>query len=331
MRARTREVNIFNMSLLDILCGALGAFCFMMLVLLPYYRPAMGSAGLQQEQANTDELLKKLEQLRNQTKDSALADELNDLVDKLQKQIKELQGQVNQYSSENQRLDDENKQLTDTNKKQSDKLAMRNPFVVMMGCIPLQDVDVYLASDTVSEKNTSNPPFDPIKTHNEEFWAGDTATWWPSHGVTVWLSRDGPPNSHFKVYAKLADAANRTDASLTGNIKAAGLNIPMPSVPLTAARYWTLMGTISIDNDYKITFTEATEAERDAEWRKLAKTAPPPLTAATPAVQGSASPTTQRTPPSDLSRDEMDRRRQEYIKRRSQQSAAPAASPGVSP
>ena len=36
MRARPREVNIFNMSLLDILCGALGAFCFMMLVALPY-------------------------------------------------------------------------------------------------------------------------------------------------------------------------------------------------------------------------------------------------------------------------------------------------------
>ena len=30
-----REVNIFNMSLLDILCGTLGAFCFLMLALLP--------------------------------------------------------------------------------------------------------------------------------------------------------------------------------------------------------------------------------------------------------------------------------------------------------
>jgi hypothetical protein len=44
MRTRTREVQIFNMSLIDILCGALGAFCFMMLVLLPYYKPP-GKAG----------------------------------------------------------------------------------------------------------------------------------------------------------------------------------------------------------------------------------------------------------------------------------------------
>jgi hypothetical protein len=35
MKSRSREVNIFNMSLLDILCGALGAFCFLMLSLFP--------------------------------------------------------------------------------------------------------------------------------------------------------------------------------------------------------------------------------------------------------------------------------------------------------
>ena len=36
MKRQNREVNIFNMSLLDILCGALGAFCFLMLALLPH-------------------------------------------------------------------------------------------------------------------------------------------------------------------------------------------------------------------------------------------------------------------------------------------------------
>jgi hypothetical protein len=40
MRARSREVNIFNMSLLDILTGMLGAFLFLMLGLVPYYNKA---------------------------------------------------------------------------------------------------------------------------------------------------------------------------------------------------------------------------------------------------------------------------------------------------
>ena len=37
MRTRNREVNIFNMSLLDILTGMMGAFLFLMLGLVPYY------------------------------------------------------------------------------------------------------------------------------------------------------------------------------------------------------------------------------------------------------------------------------------------------------
>ena len=37
MKPRNREVNIFNMSVLDLLTGALGAFCFLTLALFPYY------------------------------------------------------------------------------------------------------------------------------------------------------------------------------------------------------------------------------------------------------------------------------------------------------
>ena len=37
MKPRNREVNIFNMSVLDLLTGALGAFCFLTLALFPAY------------------------------------------------------------------------------------------------------------------------------------------------------------------------------------------------------------------------------------------------------------------------------------------------------
>lgn len=45
MRSGNREVNIFNMALLDILSGALGAFCFLMLALFPYYNAAGAESG----------------------------------------------------------------------------------------------------------------------------------------------------------------------------------------------------------------------------------------------------------------------------------------------
>lgn len=49
MRARNREVNIFNMSLLDILTGMLGAFLFLMLGLVPYYIKAQHSGDNQKD------------------------------------------------------------------------------------------------------------------------------------------------------------------------------------------------------------------------------------------------------------------------------------------
>jgi hypothetical protein len=56
-------MNIFNMSLLDILCGALGAFCFMMLALFPFYRPTVPAARPPSE-ADAEKLGKRVEELR---------------------------------------------------------------------------------------------------------------------------------------------------------------------------------------------------------------------------------------------------------------------------
>ena len=38
MRAKNREFNIFNLSFLDVICGAMGAFLIVMVVLMPYYK-----------------------------------------------------------------------------------------------------------------------------------------------------------------------------------------------------------------------------------------------------------------------------------------------------
>ena len=75
MRARPREINIFNMSLLDILCGALGAFCFMMLVALPYYSSG-GDVRRQQNEETIVILLKEFRALVQGMSDPALAEEL---------------------------------------------------------------------------------------------------------------------------------------------------------------------------------------------------------------------------------------------------------------
>jgi hypothetical protein len=51
VKPRNREVNIFNMSVLDLLTGALGAFCFLTLALFPsYFKTQKSSAPDQRQQ-----------------------------------------------------------------------------------------------------------------------------------------------------------------------------------------------------------------------------------------------------------------------------------------
>jgi hypothetical protein len=38
MRSRNREINIFNLSMLDVIAGAMGAFLIVMVVLMPFYK-----------------------------------------------------------------------------------------------------------------------------------------------------------------------------------------------------------------------------------------------------------------------------------------------------
>src|SRR3954452_6519611 len=140
MRARPREINIFNMSLLDILCGALGAFCFMMLVALPYY--VVGKEDRAKSQQRTEELMKDVEQLRQRMTDPAQAEELRKLIDELEAQIKQLQGELNQYTYENEQLKQENTRLAD----EKTRLASENTSLQQQ-IAQLQQEKTQLAAD----------------------------------------------------------------------------------------------------------------------------------------------------------------------------------------
>lgn len=283
MRTRTREVQIFNMSLIDILCGALGAFCFMMLVLLPYYKPSGSATDLHKQEVQVQDLLKELERLKDASNDSALAQQMADTMRKLEEQLKQMQGQLNQLTAENERRNAENQNLTAKNDKQARQLAMRHPFLAMAVSFPPQDVDVYLDSDGMTEDKKSNPPFDPSKPHQPNFFAGDTSAWWPDHGVTVWMTADTPIGAHYKFYVKTpraTDALTAFTVPPVTTVKSMALNdswrIDLPEVTLNSAKFWTLVGTFTVKPDGKLEFKEATQPERDAEWTRLSKTTPPP-------------------------------------------------------
>lgn len=283
MRARRREINIFNMSLIDILCGALGAFCFMMLVALPYYKPGAGSsAQVRENQQKTEELMRELEKLKESLGQGATADDLEELLRKLQAQIQSLQGQVNQLTAEKQQLADEKETL-------NNKLRAKKPFMVMLaGQEYSQELDLYVEDDLKLEKQ-ANPPFNPSKKHHEHYWTGDRSCW--ANGVTLWMVADMPANVHYKIYAKLAnEPADRKATSVYSLAFGGNFDLNIPQVTLTPERFWTLVGTLTCDQDYKMTIKEATAPERDAEWTRVMKTAPPPIVVPTAAPQATTVP-----------------------------------------
>ena len=115
MRARNREVNIFNMSILDILCGALGAFCFMMLALFPYYKPSHLSAEDKQSYQNVQQMQQKLQQLETEMEQGVKANP------ELMRQVQNALGQARQQLAQTQQQLDR----TRANMEQAQKQAQQ--------------------------------------------------------------------------------------------------------------------------------------------------------------------------------------------------------------
>lgn len=357
MRARNREINIFNMSLLDILCGALGAFCFMMLVLLPYYKPPGTEAELHEQQREVDELVKNLDAIKQKLKDAELAKEMSEVVRRLEEQIKGLEGQMNRIASENAQLSAQNKQLTGQNAELSGRneqltqenrqlgekarqLDQRTPFLVLSGArMPGQEVDLYLHDNLVSGDRKS-PAFDPEKKRQGQFWGGDIYGWITGRGVAMWVVRDSPVGVKYKIYVKLANDPTRSAATAVfGTVFGGTYTLQLPDVALSPERPWALVGTLTGEAGGKVSFKEATAAEREAEWAALAKSTPPAAAAASPSPKASptaaagASPTAAPTARSldDERRRMIEKLRKEQEEREKRRSESAGGEPEPEP
>lgn len=89
MKPRNREINIFNLSMLDVISGALGAFLIIMITLFPYYK---------KEVIDFQEQVEQLEQE----------------IQSMQQQIDEAQEVSRQLSESQQQLGEAQRQLAKT-------------------------------------------------------------------------------------------------------------------------------------------------------------------------------------------------------------------------
>jgi von Willebrand factor type A domain len=97
MYKRNREINVFNMSALDLFASALGAFILLTLIFLPYY-------------LKTDEnLIKQLQQLKQQLFNQQK--QLDDQDKKLARQDEQLDAQKKQLEKQEKEMDSLHKEL----------------------------------------------------------------------------------------------------------------------------------------------------------------------------------------------------------------------------
>ena len=114
MRPRNREFNILNMSFLDVICGAMGAFLIIMVILMPYYKKEakdfVQSIGkLRQELAKSSQRLEETE-----TKLGRAEEKSRELEQEHQKAKSKNQELTEKAQSQNQELDKTSQRLEET-------------------------------------------------------------------------------------------------------------------------------------------------------------------------------------------------------------------------
>jgi hypothetical protein len=274
MKPKNKEVNIFNMSLLDILCGALGAFCFLMLVLFQYWKPEgpeavrakENSAQLEQK---VQELLQRMQNMSNVPPEVlSRLQQMQEQFDALRQQVGQLRAMLQQEQARAEALRRQTEQAqaeSEKLRKENTQLRSRNPIsVVMMTLTPPHELDLYV----------TDPKMDPPDGNKVQGikWPGDVYYNSVSH-TDVWMMRDAPPGE-YKVYYKLMDRKGKPGpAIVSGYYMHANAYVHLPRVEFQEERKVAFVGTIRVRPDYGTTFAAAPEYEaayREQEARRAA-------------------------------------------------------------
>lgn len=283
MKPRNKEVNIFNMSLLDILCGALGAFCFMMLVLFQYWKPE--GPDVKRAKENTAQLEQQVQDLlRRMQKMSNISPDVLSQLQQMERRFNSLQGEVTKLrnmlqsaQAQTQALQNQKRQAQaelQKSQKENSELRARNPItVVLFNRLSNHDVDLYVKDGKMDEPLPDRP--------QGRRWNGDVFfNHTMGNGSDVWMMRDAPPQEYRVYYKFLNRNGNPAAASVWGYFLHANRVVWLPQVDLPADRRAYLMGSIVVAKDYSSQFRPAPEYQAAYQQLVARMTARQPASAA---------------------------------------------------
>jgi uncharacterized protein YfaP (DUF2135 family) len=225
MRRRNREINIFNMSALDLFASALGAFILMFVIVMPYY--------LNPDKEAVRKIIQENAQLKaDLSKCQAQVTALQGQVAELQGQIQNLQQQLASCEQQKQALQTENTQLKqDQSQKQArlqalerenaglkqenagfkERLSKTFLAVVMKWSTEKVDIDLYV----------KDPSGNIFSFHNQ-YYSGTPAELSvdtkEGPGIEIWEHPSAPPGDYVVFYDFFKQSPARTPTEITGNV-----------------------------------------------------------------------------------------------------------------
>jgi hypothetical protein len=247
MKSRSREVNIFNMSLLDILCGALGAFCFMMLVLFPSYETKVRAGG--SNSAQLEEELRRTQAELQRARDASAKGQPGN-VQQAMEQLKQTENawhqaeaRARQVEGQLQQARAEARQAQEEAQRVSGRLEVaKRPLIVeAMWSNPSDEVTLYVRYLGKNKDGKVAPEFDP-NVRQDSTYQGENWFAWSTH--EMWLLRD-TPDGEYEIYYRLAKKSDLRQPVIVGGVYASeGVIARLPPITFDGSRKGVLVGKL---------------------------------------------------------------------------------------
>lgn len=252
MKPRNREINIFNLSMLDVISGAMGAFLVIMVILLPYYKKETidYERELKQSRASEETARKAAKTAESaQRSAEAAARKAEESARKATQTAEtarhsaEAAARKAEESARAAQADaQQNRQRAEAAAQQ---LAKTFLLVHIQWGTKLQDVDLHVVDPSGAEfsyERKTYPGRPGALSVDSQFGPGNE----------VWSNSSASPGD-YRIYANLYNTHGVNDTpTVTGSVIHRDGSTALPPMQLSGLRQKTLMATVTVSADGRV-------------------------------------------------------------------------------
>ena len=291
MRTRSREINIFSLSLMDVISGAMGAFLIIMVILARYYvfdpnvkqntddlriRLDAAISGLNRIRGGTEQIFSELIESDTGATTTGLATgdalaQIEALSQGITQDIARVNNQLGVAQAQINDLEEELQEKSAQIKRAEERIAeleQRNPLVVQAMAACPQDVELFIESDRVgSASGEQGVPFDPRYDRVQGFTGDNGLTFTGGPSAEIRMVGKAIRGTSYKLFVHL-QYPPLPDAGCEVWLHVLGWGdfwARAGETTLTPDRPFDFMGTVRVDDDMKFSYSEPTAEEREAE------------------------------------------------------------------